>query len=222
MPAASARKIKPYKGVGLEGPLATWYAKNTAAALPEFRGLAREIASGLDVGDWVLEIAPGPGYLAIELARLGFEVTALDVSRAFVRIAKENAARVGVTIEFRHGDAAAMPFEDESFDFLVCRAAFKNFSDPIGALKEMRRVLRPGGHGRLIDMRREASDGEIADEVAKMRLGDIDAFITRGVLRSLRRRAYTEADFSRMIAEAAFGASEIRPGPIGFDIRLTK
>jgi ubiquinone/menaquinone biosynthesis C-methylase UbiE len=222
MPTATARKSKPYKGIGLEGPLAAWYAKNTVGGLPEFRAEAREIAAGLDAGDWVLEIAPGPGYLAVELARLGLRVTGLDISRSFVRIAKENAGRAGVSVDFRHGDASSMPFEAETFDFLVCRAAFKNFSDPVGALKEMRRVLRPGGRGRLIDMRRDASDGEIAEEVAKMRLGGVGAFITRGALRSLRRRAYTNSDFARMISEAAFSDSEIRPGPIGFDIRLTK
>jgi hypothetical protein len=55
-----------------------------------------------------------------------------------------------------------------------------------------------------------------------MRLGRVDAFITRGALRSLRRRAYTAPDFVRMIGEAGFSASAIAPSPIGFEIRLTK
>lgn len=218
----TARKTKPYKGVGMEGPIATWYAKNTASALPEFRELAGRIAGELDPGDWVLEVAPGPGYLAVELARAGLQVSALDISRAFVRIAAENAARTGVTVDVRQGDAAAMPFEAERFDFVVCRAAFKNFANPVGALQEMRRVLRPGGRALVIDMRREASDGEIADEVAKMRLGRLDAFMTRGVLRSLRGRAYTAPAFVRMIGEAGFSASSIAPSPIGFEIQLTR
>ena len=218
----TARKTKGYKGVGMEGPIATWYAKNTASALPEFRALAERIAGELDRGDWVLEIAPGPGYLAVELARAGLQVSALDISRAFVRITAENAAKTGVAVDVQLGDAAAMPFETDTFDFVVCRAAFKNFSNPVGALKEMRRVLRPAGRALIIDMRREASDGEIAEEVAKMRLGRVDAFITRGALRSLRRRAYTAPDFVRMIGEAGFSASAIAPSPIGFEIRLTK
>jgi ubiquinone/menaquinone biosynthesis C-methylase UbiE len=86
----------------------------------------------------------------------------------------------------------------------------------------MRRVLRPGGRALIIDMRREASNGEIADEVAKMRLTGMDAFITRGALRSLRGRAYTAPDFVRMIAEAGFSASHIGAGAIGFEIQLTK
>jgi ubiquinone/menaquinone biosynthesis C-methylase UbiE len=222
MNTLTARKAKPYKGVGMEGPLATWYAKNTASALPEFVALAREIAAGLDRGDWVLEVAPGPGYLAIELARLGLEVTGLDVSRTFVRIASEEAAKAGLKATFRQGDAAELPFEADSFDFVVCRAAFKNFSNPLRALQEMRRVLRPGGRALIIDMRRDATDGAIDDEVSKMRLGPIDAFVTRGVLRSLRRRAYSHADLTRMVAQSGFGASKINAGPIGFEVRLSR
>src|SRR5271155_5092769 len=119
MNTLTARKAKPYKGVGMEGPIATWYAKNTATALPEFVALAADIAAGLDRGDWVLEVAPGPGYLAIELARLGLEVTGLDVSHSFIRIAAEEAARAGVKVSFRQGDAANLPFDAESFDFAV-------------------------------------------------------------------------------------------------------
>jgi ubiquinone/menaquinone biosynthesis C-methylase UbiE len=222
MTAATARTGKAFKGVGMEGPIAGWYAKNTASALPQFRDLAGKIAGEVDPGDWVLEVAPGPGYLAVELARLGLQVSALDISRAFVRITAENAARTGVTVDVRHGDAAAMPFEAEQFDFVVCRAAFKNFGRPVEALREMRRVLRPGGRALIIDMRREASNSEIADEVAKMRLGGMDAFITRGALRSLRSRAYTAPDFVRMIGEAGFSASHISSGAIGFEIQLTK
>lgn len=222
MTAATARKVKAFKGVGMEGPIASWYAKNTATALPEFRALAARIAGELEPGCGVLEVAPGPGYLAVELARLGLKVSALDVSRAFVRITADNAAKAGVAVDVRQGDVAAMPFDAETFGFVICRAAFKNFSRPIEALKEMRRVLQPGGRALIIDMRREASDGEIAAEVSKMRLGRVDAFVTRGALRSLRRRAYTAADFVRMVGEAGFSASHIAPSPIGFDISLTK
>jgi ubiquinone/menaquinone biosynthesis C-methylase UbiE len=222
MAAVTARKAKPYKGVNMEGPIATWYAKNTAGSLAEFKALAERIAGGLDRGDWVLEVAPGPGYLAVELARLGLTVSALDISQSFVRITTENAARAGLKVDARHGDAAAMPFHAEMFDFVVCRAAFKNFSNPVGALQEMRRVLRPGGTALIVDMRKEASNREIAAEVKKMRLGAVDGLFTRAALRSLRARAYTAPDFVRMIAEAGFTQSRIDPGPIGFEITLVK
>src|SRR5947209_17121635 len=100
MKITAERKPKPYKGMGMEGMIATWYAKNTGKSIAEFRDLAKRIADGLRPGDRVLEVAPGPGYLAIELARLGaYRITGLDVSRSFVRIARENAARAGVEID---------------------------------------------------------------------------------------------------------------------------
>ena len=45
------------------------------------------------------------------------------------------------------------------FDFLLCRAAFKNFGQPVRALQEMCRVLKPGGRGLIIDLRHGASQG---------------------------------------------------------------
>jgi ubiquinone/menaquinone biosynthesis C-methylase UbiE len=223
MRVAAGRKPKPYRGMGMEGMIATWYAKNTGKSIAEFRDLAKRIAAQLQPGDRVLEVAPGPGYLAIELARLGsYRITGLDVSRSFVRIASENAARADVEVDFREGDAAALPFAADVFDFVVCRAAFKNFSDPVGALREMRRVLRPGGRALIIDMRRDASGKSITDEVAKMHLGRIDAFLTRTTLSALRKRAYSRQDFERMVQATPFGRCDIVEQPLGFEVGLVK
>src|SRR5262249_56910076 len=120
---------KAYKGIGMEGAIATWYTKNTGRDLGRFTKMARRVAERARPGSHVLEVAPGPGYLAIELARRGYSVTALDISKSFVQMASENAARAGVAIDVRHGNAAKMPFADASFDFVVCMAAFKNFMD---------------------------------------------------------------------------------------------
>ena len=135
-------RAKPYRGIGMEGVIAHWYAKNTAGDIEDFRRTARMLADRLPSGAQILEIAPGPGYLAIELARLGpYRITGLDISKSFVRIAAENARRAGHDVEFRLGDAHALPFAAGSLDCIVCRAAFKNFSDPATALGEMRRTL---------------------------------------------------------------------------------
>lgn len=216
MRLSARRKPKPYKGIGMEGMLATWYTKNTGKSIAEFRDLAKRIAVQLRPGDRVLEVAPGPGYLAIELARLGsYRITGLDVSRSFVRIARENAARARVEVDFHEGDAAALPFAADLFEFIVCRAAFKNFSDPVGALREMHRVLRPGGKALIIDMRFDASCESIAEEAAKMHLGPIAAFLTRTALSSLRKRAYSKLDFERMVQATPFGRCDIAEQAMG-------
>jgi ubiquinone/menaquinone biosynthesis C-methylase UbiE len=209
--------------MAMEGFVASWYARNTGRSLAEFEALAKRIALELRPGALVLEIAPGPGYLAIALARLGdFRVTGIDISQSFVRIASEKASDAGANVEFRRGDAAALPVPANWFDFIVCRAAFKNFTDPVGALREMHRVLRPGGMALIVDMRKDATDRSIAEQVAGMNLGAVSRVMTRTVLRSLRSRAYSREDFTRMLAETPFGGGAISEEPLGFEIRLIK
>jgi len=221
--APGAAAIKAHKGIAMEGGIATRYARNTGANLDEFRAFARKIAAGLHSGAVVLEIAPGPGYLAIELAKLGaFRITGLDISQSFVRIASEKAGEARVDVEFRQGNASELPFAANWFDFIVTRAAFKNFGDPVGALREMHRVLRPGGVAMIVDMAREATNDAIAEEVSKMNLPPLSAFTTRFILRWLRRRAYSRSDFASMIGQTGFGHGEISAGGIGFEVRLTK
>lgn len=218
------RPRKAYKSLPMEGPIASWYAKTTGKDLADFEADARRIAVRLRSGARVLEIAPGPGYLAIALARLGaFPISGLDISRSFVRIAAENAAKAGVDIDFQQGDAAEMPFADDSFDFIVCRAAFKNFSDPIGALVEMHNVLKPNGEALIIDMNKTASDAAIDEAVATMKLSALNALLTKAIFKhSLRKRAYSAADFQRMAAMTPFGGAEINAASIGVDVWLRK
>src|SRR6516162_10718514 len=107
---------KAYKGIGMEGSLARWYDRTTRKAMPEFCMLAERIAPLVPAGGSILEIAPGPGFLSIELARRGFNVQAVDISETFVAIARRNAA--AVTVRFEKGNAAALPAEDASVDFV--------------------------------------------------------------------------------------------------------
>ena len=215
---------KAYKGLGMEGMVATWYAKNTAKLNADFKDCARRIAETLEPGAKVLEVAPGPGYLAVELAKLGpYQITGLDISRSFVRMASDYARRAGVDVEFRLGDAAALPFPEQTFDFVVRRAAFKNFSDPVAALREMHRVLRSEGTVLIIDMRNDASDEAIQEAVDHMRLGRVDAFLTRATFKHmLRKRAYSREDFDRMVAATPFGRPDIKEAPLGFDVWLRR
>ena len=217
-------QAKAYKGMGMEGWIARWYAANTGKNLADIKSLAARITARLPVGAKVLEVAPGPGYLAIELAKTkGLRVVGLDISHTFVSIAQENANRDGAQVDFRRGDAADMPLASEAFQFLVCRAAFKNFSRPAEALKEMRRVLAPGGTALVIDLRRDASWQSIRDEVNHMGLGAASALFTKCAFRfMLLKRAYTRDQFQTMIDQAGFAHSDIRDTGLGFEIWLTK
>jgi len=215
---------KPYKGVGMEGVIATWYARNTKGDIRDYRRCARAVTDQVTPGGSVLEVAPGPGYLAIEIAKLGdYRVTGLDVSHSFVRIARENAGEARAAIDFRQGDAAHMPFADDAFDFVACRAAFKNFSDPAGALAEIHRVLKPGGKASIYDLRKNASREAIDREVAQMGMSRLNAWLTKWTFRlMLLKRAYTDDAMLRMSAESPFRRGEIVEDGIGFELRLRK
>src|SRR5438067_5572546 len=197
------RRQQRFRVPEMEGAVARWYARQrrSGSQIEEYRKQAAQFTAGLPSGAAVLEVAPGPGYLAIEMARLGrFPVTGLDISHTFVEIASENARQAAVSVDFRRGDAAGMPFEADSFDLIVCQAAFKNFAQPGRALDEMHRVLRCGGTAVIQDMSREASAAAIDQEVARMQLGRLNAVMTKSALAMLRRRAYSRAQFERLAA----------------------
>ncbi|WP_027341659.1 class I SAM-dependent methyltransferase [Hamadaea tsunoensis] len=208
----------------MEGATARWYARNRGSAPQRaaYRTQAAAFARRIPEGAEILEIAPGPGYFAVELAHLGFPVTGLDISTSFVRIASAYARSEGVAVDFRHGDAAALPFPDRAFDVVVCQAAFKNFQEPVRALDEMHRVLRPGGTAYIHDMNHDITAADIAAEVAPMGLSTRDAWFTRIALRGLRRRAFTADRFRGLAQASRFGSCEVDAEGIGLEVRLRR
>jgi ubiquinone/menaquinone biosynthesis C-methylase UbiE len=218
------RNQKGYKGAGMEGRVAHWYARTRRNDMEDFRRQARAVAGRLHSGCNVLEIAPGPGFFVIELAKLGnFKTTGLDISQTFVEIAEENARNAGVQIDFRLGNASAMPFGNDSFDFIYCSAAFKNFTEPVKALDEMHRVLRPGGEALVTDLRKDASLPEIESYVKQSGRNRFDAWMTKWTFRCmLIKRAYTKEQFTRMAEQSRFGACHIKVGPIALEVGFTK
>jgi len=220
---AESAAAKGYKGLAMEGAIARWYAKNTRQD-EGYKILARRLAQSTPTGSTVLEIAPGPGYLAIEFAKLGyFKITGLDISRTFVEIAQANAKEAGVQIDFRLGDAAKMPFSGDSFAFIFCRAAFKNFTDPVRVLNEIHRVLKPGGKAVIIDLRRDAEKTAIDECVENMRLSRLNRFLTRWTFRGmLVKSAYSIAEMEGFVAGTGFVNWRIPGDPMGFDLWLEK
>jgi len=208
----------------MEGMVAKWYASTTAKSMDEVTRLARRIACELAPGSAVLEVAPGPGYFAIELAKLGpYSITGLDISRTFVEMARRRAAEAGVQVEFRQGNASALPFDNDRFDFLLCRAAFKNFAQPVDALREMRRVLKPGGRALIIDLRRDASRQALDDAVNGMGLNAVNRIMTKMTFRfMLLKSAYSKEHFEHMGAEAGFSALDVQVVDIGLEVTLRK
>ena len=215
---------KGYKGMGMEGRIASWYARNTANDMAEFERLAERVTQMIPSRSRILEVAPGPGYLAIEIARRGsYAITGLDISKTFVEIATANARTASVEVDFRHGNASAMPFADNTFDLILCRAAFKNFSQPVEAMNEMHRVLKPEGRALIIDLRKDASMEDISAYIKDANIGWANSLIYKVTFRYLLiPRAYSKPQFTEMAASSRFGRAEISESGIGFEITLRK
>jgi ubiquinone/menaquinone biosynthesis C-methylase UbiE len=215
---------KPYRGISMEGGLATWYAKVTRKDFGEFERLARELAKDLPGNARVLEIAPGPGFLSVALAKLGlFKITGLDISQSFVRMASEYAKREGVVARFIHGSASDIPLEDGLFDLIVCRAAFKNFSEPLKALNEMHRVLKPGGRALIIDLRKDASWDEIVSYVDGLHVSAANSWVMKFTFKHmLLKRAYTEGQMTSLASASDFKSCEIVKAPVGMEVKFTR
>ena len=215
---------KGYKGRGMEGRIAHWYARNTARDMPDFVSLAQRVTATLPAGTRILEVAPGPGYLSIEIARRGaFQVIGLDISNTFVEIAARNAREANVNIDFRQGNASAMPFPENTFDLILCRAAFKNFSQPVAAMNEMHRVLKPGGQALIVDLRSDASMDDINAYIKQSNLGWANAVIYKVTFRYLLLpRAYSRQQFVGMASKSAFAGASINASAIAFEVTLRK
>jgi len=214
---------KAYKGMAMEGPIARWYAKN-ARRDAEFKGWVKRVNETLPAGGTVLELAPGPGFLSIELARSGkYQVTGLDISRTFVEIAQANARQANAAVDFRQGNASDMPFAETQFDFIICTAAFKNFTQPVQAIAEMQRVLKPGGKALIVDLRRDASRADVERMVDEMNLSWANALFTRWAFRlMLLKNAYTPDEIKQLVAQTRFRQCEIHTDTVGMEIWLTK
>jgi 2-polyprenyl-3-methyl-5-hydroxy-6-metoxy-1,4-benzoquinol methylase len=102
----------------------------------------------LSSGATVLDVGCGPGTITADLATLvtPARVTALEVTEAALDLARAEITRRGlVNVDFRVGDVHALDFADDTFDVVHAHQVLQHVADPVAALREMRRVTRPGG-----------------------------------------------------------------------------
>lgn len=98
----------------------------------------------------ILEVAIGTGR-NLPHYPADATVTGIELSPAMIAIARQRAADLGRAVELREGDAARLPFPDGSFDTVVCALSLCSIPDPGTAIREMARVLVPGGQLLLLD-----------------------------------------------------------------------
>jgi ubiquinone/menaquinone biosynthesis C-methylase UbiE len=218
------KNMRKKKDVGIYGYTAKWYDKNSRKSrLAQMQEYATEIKSLVHEGARILEVAPGPGYLSIELAKMGFDVTGVELSPDFVNIEKNNAKEANVLVDFKEGNASNLPCEDNTFDFIVCSAAFKNFMDPLKALKEMYRVLKPDGTSLIIDMNFNATAQDIEGEIRKTGMKGFDKYFVKFAFKTfLKKGAYKKENFEMFLNETEFKNYHIKQEGISLYVYLSK
>jgi len=119
----------------------------TAGLDRRWRERAADLAR-VGVGSMVLDVATGTGDLALALQRRGAEVTGLDFSQEMLTLAREK----GPGITWQTGNALELPFADGEFDAATVGFGARNFDDLGRGLREMARVVRPGGRVVVLEI----------------------------------------------------------------------
>ena len=178
------------------------------------RRLVRD-AVAVRAGERVLDVGCGPGFGTLEL--LGDvgpsgRVVGVDVSEDMLAVAAHRCAGRG-DVDFRHGDATALPVGDGEFDAAICVQVLEYVADATGALREIRRALRPGGRVVVWDIDWPTLSWHSADPALMERvLRAWDDHLTHPSLPSTLGARLRAAGFVDVAVEPhAFGALDLDP-----------
>lgn len=175
-------------------------------------------AAEVQAGDTVLDVACGTGVLARQAAKLICDdaaVTGVDINEGMLAVARQKAPH----IIWKNGAAEALPFDKDSFDRVVSQFGLMFFADPVQALREMKRVTRPGGRiavavwGALEATPGYAAVAQILDDLFGPEIAEsIEAPYSLGDTEALRllfeKAGYADAQIKTVNGTARFTSVE--------------
>ena len=163
----------------------------------------------LQAGERVLDVACGTGAvarLAAERVGAAGQVTGLDLSAGMLAVARSLPPPAGPVITWVEGNAVAMNFADEIFDAVLCQQGLQFFADKLAALREMRRVLVPGGR-LVLGVWKSKGIYNTAVGNALERYADAKA----AALFCASRDVPNADELHRLILDAGFRGADVRP-----------
>ncbi len=166
----------------------------------ELRRIQREAIARLAIrpGERVLDLGCGPGDGAARITGAGGVAVGLDYSEGMVALARKEPALAGRLVR---GDAGRLPFADGSFDKVVCTNSFHHYPEHLAALREMRRVLKPGGQLGLVDPRKDHLFGWLAIDLVENAVFGLEEV-----------RIFSVAQWYRMLGEVGFRDAKVERG----------
>ena len=200
----------------------------TALAAPELIKFA-----GVHRGDRLLDVGCGTGVVALTAAQVGAKVSGSDLTPELIMRAKENAQISNLNIDFQIADVEDLPYKDDEFDFVLSQFGHMFAPRPEIALKEMLRVLKPGGvvafstwppellTGRLFILTGKYSPSAPKDISPPVMWGEVEV-IKKRLGRSVRDITFHRAEYGNPALSPAHMrvALEAYIGPIGATIKL--
>lgn len=185
-----------------------------------------EESRGGAAGGVLLDVGTGTARLLVKIAAVpelkGLRLVGIDYFEDMIAAARETveAHGLGQTIELRQADAHDLPFPDGFADYVISRSTIHHWSDPARALREIHRVLRPGGVAIIHDVRRDPNP-EALERFNELRR-------QAGVEPARLDEKYTAAEVVGFLEKAGLqnsatvAAPDSGPGGLGFEVRITK
>lgn len=184
-------------------------------------------AAGLEV----LDVGCGQGIDLVQYALAGARPTGVDLTPRHVELAQQHTQALSLTATIVQGDAELLPFPDRSFDRVASNGVLHHTPDMPAALREVRRVLRPGGEARIVVYNRRSYHYWLSQVLWNgilnrqlLQEGSMEGVMSRGVERSsigarALVRVYSAPQLRRMMADAGFTRASTSVG--GFNVEDT-